>query len=184
MLASGASSRSYFTIQSIGRVESFPFPAGDRRRQTTMGFTNCMSASMLASRSGVAVVRRTESFCRAIAAGARSAAPSNNFGHRASRQPPRRAHREQQARELLPDGYLPAKRSLATTRTTGQTWDVVPTRARLHTVRDWQRAVDKVVVCRPSRSRSTATRFQAGVAPLLPCSIGSIWNNGNMEFGD
>jgi hypothetical protein len=59
-----------------------------------------------------------------------------------------------------------AKRMLAATRTTGQTWDVVPTRARSHTVRDWQRAVDKVVVCRPSRSPGRDP-FWVRVAPLL-----------------
>jgi hypothetical protein len=46
------------------------------------------------------------------------------------------------------------QKKLAAMRNAGQSWERLSNGARLHTGEDWQRAVDKVVVCRPGRSPS------------------------------
>lgn len=66
-------------------------------------------------------------------------------------------------------------------RTAGRERTGSPLRARLHTVkRNWQRAADKVVVCRPSRSldRDSLHRCESH---LFPVKYLRIFNQGNIS---
>ena len=172
------------TVRSNSALDEWiPFlvlPAGDRRRQTTLGFyfrpldlTSLLSGKCNCVRQAVVISRQPARTCDLQILLATRITTLNQVVRIA----------QHIAGRFYPMGCLRAKRKLAATRTTGQTWDDFPTRARLHTVRDWQRAlirwwcVGRAALARPrpvtGRSRTSSST-----------SICRIRVFGNIEFAD